>query len=179
MNDGLRVLFGTFAEAESMDFSEPLDDTKCAANYGYYSDSDLEDEDFANPKAPEPARGHPFDPFCFTSADNEPTPTCGEHKERLEKGKVIKIQDMALITQVFSNPLYGPSDDVVDSRRFYSTSTPVQSSLRPTDRRRIASQGGLRSLQCWRTQFLDHPQNQSTDSQIRFLPLLLSGRKLE
>jgi len=97
IGDGLRVLFGTFAEAESKDFSERLDDTECAENYGYYPDSDLEeDEDSANSK--EPARGHPFDPFCFTPTDNKLTPPNGEYKENLEKGKVIKIQDMAFIT---------------------------------------------------------------------------------
>ena len=91
------MLFGVFAEAESKDFSEPLDDTKCAAEYGYYSDSDLEDEDSAT-EAPKPARGHPFDTFCFLPTDSESTPARGEYKEHLEKGKVIKIQDMAFIT---------------------------------------------------------------------------------
>ena len=104
-NNGLQVLFGTFAEAESKDFSEPLDDDECAEDYGYYSDSDLEeDEDSASSKetpkqrGPICARGHPFDPFCFPLADRKPAPICGEHKERLEKGKVIKIQDIAFIT---------------------------------------------------------------------------------
>lgn len=83
------MLFGSFAEAELKDFSECLDDTQCAENYGYSSDSDLEDEDSANSKAPKPA-GQP--------TDNNPAPTCGEHKERLEKGKVIKIRDMAFVT---------------------------------------------------------------------------------
>ena len=93
------MLFGTFAEAESKNFSEHLDDTECAENYGYYSDSDLEeDEDSVSPKASKPARGHPFDPFCFIPTDSKPTPACGEHKERLEKGKVIKVRDMAFIT---------------------------------------------------------------------------------
>ena len=98
-NDTLRVLFGTFAESESKDFSEPLDDTECAENYGYHSDSDLEeDEDSVGSKAlPKHARGHPFDPFCFIPTE-KPTPPRGEHKEHLDKGKVIKIQDMAFIT---------------------------------------------------------------------------------
>lgn len=97
----LGVLFGTFAEAESKDFSERLDDNECAENYGYYSDSDLEeDEDSVHSKKTlkqkEPTRGHPFDPFCFPSTDDKPT--YGKHEEHLEKGKVIKIQDMAFLT---------------------------------------------------------------------------------
>ena len=97
----LGVLFGTFAEAESKDFSERLDDNECAENYGYYSDSDLEeDEDSVRSKKTlkqkEPTRGHPFDPFCFPSTDDKPI--YGKHEERLEKGKVIKIQDMAFLT---------------------------------------------------------------------------------
>ena len=98
-NNALRVLFGTFAEAESRDFSEPLDSGEYAENYGYYSDSDLEKGDLEDtPKETRPTRGHPFDPFCFTLTDGKSTPAHGEYEERLGKGKVIKIQDMALIT---------------------------------------------------------------------------------
>ena len=144
-NDALRVLFGTFAEAESKDFSERLDDTECAENYGYHSDSDLEgDEDSTSQKALKPARGHPFDPFCFIPTDNEPVSARGEYKERVEKGKVIKIQDVAFITYVFSGPPLGPSDDSTDSRRFYSTSTLVRSSSHPTDQSIIVSRGAPR-----------------------------------
>jgi len=96
------VLFGTFAESESKDFSEPLHDADYAENYGYYPDSDLEeDEDFANSKVTRQTgstRGHFFDPFCFLPCDDNPVPACGEYKESLETGKVIKIQDMAFIT---------------------------------------------------------------------------------
>ena len=93
------MLFGAFAEAESKDFSETLDDAECAENYGYYSDSDLEDdEESTSSKAPRHARGHPFDPFCFIPTNSEPTSACGEYKENHEKGKVIRIQDMAFIT---------------------------------------------------------------------------------
>jgi len=101
----LRVLCGTFAEAESKDFSEPIDDTVSGGNYNYYSDSDLEeDEEVVNsgerPKETAPLRGHPFDPLCFSTGDTEPIRTYGEHEERPEKGKVIKIQDVAFITCV-------------------------------------------------------------------------------
>ena len=82
---------------------EPLDDDECAEDYGYRSDSDLEeDEDSASsketPKKMEPVRGHLFDPFCFSFVDKKAGPIYGEHKECLEEGKVIKIQDIAFIT---------------------------------------------------------------------------------
>ena len=74
-------------------------------DYNYCSDSDLEeDEQVAGPeeqpKGTAPLRGHPFDPLCFSIGDDKPTRTCGEHEEGLEKGKVIKIQDVAFITYV-------------------------------------------------------------------------------
>lgn len=101
-NNALQVLFGAFAEAESKDFSESLDDDQCADDYGYYSDSDLEeDEDSVNLKEALKrtghVRGHLFDPLCFPPAENEPPPTYGEYTENLE-GKVIKIQDVAFVT---------------------------------------------------------------------------------
>ena len=109
MSNALQVLFGTFAEAESKDFSEPIDDGAPAEDYDYYSDSDLEeDEDITNseerPKTMDPLRGHPFGLFCFPFDDRKSTRTCGEHDERPEnlKGKVVRIQDVAFITYVLS-----------------------------------------------------------------------------
>ena len=97
------MLFGQFGEAESKDFSEPLNDSESAGDYGYYSDSDLEeDEDSASskeaPSQKRPAGGHLSDPFSLPPVEHEPASTYGEYKERLEKGKVIEIRDMAFIT---------------------------------------------------------------------------------
>lgn len=93
------MLFGQFGEAESKDFTESLDDNESANDYGYYSDSDLEeDEDSASSKEALSQRRHPSNPFSLPPVENELVSTCGEHKERLEKGKVIKIHDMAFIT---------------------------------------------------------------------------------
>ncbi|KAF9645620.1 hypothetical protein BDM02DRAFT_3262815 [Thelephora ganbajun] len=112
-NDALRVLFGTFAEAESKNFSEAIDDTESVEDYGYYSDSDLEEDDdhivnlAIQPKETIPLRGHPFDPFCFSLGDDKSTHTHGERKEHPEEGKVIKIQDVAFVTfQAFLFYLY-------------------------------------------------------------------------
>jgi hypothetical protein len=102
--NALRVLFGQFGEAESKDFSETLYDNESTEDYGYYSDSDLEeDEDFASSKSEalnhkRPRGGHLSDPFSLPPVEHEPASTYGEFKERLEKGKVIKIRDMAFIT---------------------------------------------------------------------------------
>ena len=42
----LEVLFGNFAEAQSKDFNkEAIDEGESAEDYGYSSDSDLEDDD--------------------------------------------------------------------------------------------------------------------------------------
>jgi len=101
----LEVLSGTFAEAELKDLSLPIDEDECAENYGYCSDSDLEDDDDAAkegeaPKKKDTLRGHPFDPFCFTVSKE--IPTYGQHKVSTKKGTVIKVQDIAFITCVFS-----------------------------------------------------------------------------
>ena len=100
----LEVLSGTFAEAESKDFSLPIDESECAENYGYYSDSDLEDDDDdvkegETLKKTATPRGHPFDPLCFTVSKE--MPTYGQHKESVKEGTVIKVQDIAFITCVF------------------------------------------------------------------------------
>ena len=107
VNDALRVLFGTFAEADLKDFSEVTDDSESAEDYGYYSDSDLEEDDDhvvssgEQPKKTAPLGGYPLDPFCSSLGDEKSTHTYGERKEPPEKGKVIKIQDVAFITYAF------------------------------------------------------------------------------
>ena len=178
VNNTLQVLFGAFAEAESKDFSEPVDESECAGCYGYYSDSDLEeDEDHPDSKdivnQTGPVRGHPFDPFCFSLTQDEPAPTDIGYNDHLEKGKVIKIQDMAFITQVLPRLHCNTPNDPTGSKHFYYISTLARSSSRRTDRRTIASQGVPRSFWYRRTQSLDRPRSQFIDSQTRFPPLLL------
>ncbi|KAF9778364.1 hypothetical protein BJ322DRAFT_495081 [Thelephora terrestris] len=107
------LLFGKFGEAESKSFSEPLEDTESADDYGYCSDSDLEEDEDGSTSSKVAqgqttlARGNGSDPFNFPPIENKPPPTCGEYQEHPEKGKVIKIQDMAFITfQAFVLYLY-------------------------------------------------------------------------
>lgn len=98
------MLFGQFGEAEPKDFPEPLDDDESADDYGYCSDSDLEEDDDSassnkSSKQNSLAAGSNLpDPFYFPPIENEPAPTCGEYEGRLKKGKIIKVQDMAFVT---------------------------------------------------------------------------------
>jgi len=80
------VLFGNFAEAQSKDFNqETIDEEESAEDYGYLSDSDLEDDD--DMRVP---------PVAFPSQERKIP--CEEYEERIEKGKIVKIPDMALVT---------------------------------------------------------------------------------
>ena len=95
-----KVLFGNFAESQSKDFSkEEIDDEESAENYGYLSDSDLEDDEderlapFKNTSKP---KVHSFDPFTIPGEDSRIL--CEEHEERVEKGKIVKIPDVAFVT---------------------------------------------------------------------------------
>ena len=80
------VLFGSFAEAQSKDFNEEtIDEEEIAQDYGYSSDSDLEDDDDGRVA---PAAAPPEEKKTLRE----------EHEECIEKGKIVKIPDMALVT---------------------------------------------------------------------------------
>ena len=83
------VLFGSFSEAQSRDFGEEtIDEDEIAEDYGYSSDSDLEDnvDRGAAPVAP------------VAVPRQEKKILCEENEERIEKGKIVKIPDMAFVT---------------------------------------------------------------------------------
>ena len=83
------MLFGTFAEARSRDFSED-DGNEFAEDYGYSSDSDLEeDRDFETPGS---VKGQD------TTSPRQQEAPCYEYEENTQSGKVIKVQDIAFIT---------------------------------------------------------------------------------
>ena len=76
-----------------------LDDEEFAEDYGYISDSDLEDdgdEKVTSSKHTTNPKGHPFDPFGALGEDR--TTLCEEHEEDAETAKVVKIPDMAFVT---------------------------------------------------------------------------------
>ena len=80
------MLLGDFAEAQSKDFNkETIDEEGSAEDYGYLSDSDLEDDD---DKGVPPAVVPP----------HERKVLCEEHEGRIQKGKIVKIPDMAFVT---------------------------------------------------------------------------------
>ncbi|KAF9785363.1 hypothetical protein BJ322DRAFT_827251 [Thelephora terrestris] len=95
------LLSGGFAESKSKDFSEPVDEDEQAEDYGYYSDSDLEDDiDDAGEALEEttPLRGGSYYHFCLPTNSQKPVQTDGEWEGPSGKGAVIKICDIAFIT---------------------------------------------------------------------------------
>ncbi|KAF9785422.1 hypothetical protein BJ322DRAFT_829530 [Thelephora terrestris] len=97
---------GDFAESQSKDFKSPIDEEEYREDYEYFSDSDLEDDEdektsFKHASKPEV---HSFDPFATADEDK---PGCENYEERLEKGKVVKVSDIAFVTfQAFLMYLY-------------------------------------------------------------------------
>ena len=94
-----KVLFGNFAESQSRDFKEEIDEEDFAEDYGYLSDSDLEDDEdekIASCKQKTRSKAHPFDPFVIPGEDRKILSE--ENEEHVEKGKVVKIPDMAFVT---------------------------------------------------------------------------------
>jgi len=94
------VLFGNFAESQSKDFNEEtVDEEGSAEDYGYLSDSDLEDDEdekVAPFRQKTKLEAHPFDPFAVPGEDKNIV--CEEHEEHAGKGKVVKVPDMAFVT---------------------------------------------------------------------------------
>ena len=83
------VLSGTFVEAQVRDFSE-TDGDELAEDYGYSSDSDLEEEfDFEGPA--------PVVTPTPVGLRVEEVP-CGQYEESALAGKVIEVKDVAFIT---------------------------------------------------------------------------------
>ena len=63
------------------------------------SDSDLEDDEdekIASLKKKTRSKAHPFDPFAIPVEDRRILSE--ENKEHVERGKVVKISDMAFVT---------------------------------------------------------------------------------
>jgi hypothetical protein len=80
------VFFGDFAESQSKDFNEGIDEEESTEDYGYLSDSDLEDDQVSKLKDP---------PLDDSGKD---TILCERHEECVEKWKVVKIPDVAFVT---------------------------------------------------------------------------------
>ena len=92
------VLFGNFSESQSKDFEEVVDEEESAEDYGYLSDSDLEedeDEKVSSSKPLPKPNAHPSDPPVGPSQGKV---VWEEYKERIGEGKVVKIPDTAFVT---------------------------------------------------------------------------------
>lgn len=89
-----------FTDSQSKDFSEEgIDEEGSAEDYGYLSDSDLEDDEDERVVSSKRARKqkiHAFDPFEGLTEDRRVP--WEEHEERVEERKVIRITDVAFIT---------------------------------------------------------------------------------
>ena len=95
LNHRFKVLFGNFAESQSKDFKEAIDEGESAEDYGYVSDSDLEDDE-DDKVAPPKLKARSSDPFAVPGENKKLI--CEEHEERVDKGKVVKIPDIAFVT---------------------------------------------------------------------------------
>lgn len=158
------VLSGAFSESEMKDFSEAVDDGEFAEDYGYSSDSDLEEDwDFRSPAPPED-----------WSKTRQREALYGQYKEHIRMGMVIRVQDVAFITYVH------PLSNFLHSQRVKAfllscfIYTPIRSLSRRLDPKKIASQGVLRLLGNKREKYLDRRQNQSTGWRTRFQTLVMS-----
>ena len=85
------MLFGNFAESRSKNFNEAIYEDESTDDYGYLSDSDLEDGE--DDKAS-------FNPTSESTVhlSGEDKILCEGHEECIEKGKVVQIPDMAFVT---------------------------------------------------------------------------------
>ena len=86
------MLFGNFAESQLKDFDKAIDKDDCTEDYGYLSDSDLEDDEddkvsSLNPRSK--SKVHLY---------GENKVVCEYHEECIEMGKVIKIPDIVFVT---------------------------------------------------------------------------------
>ena len=87
------------ARSKDSSSKDVIDHEEYAEDYGYSSDSDLEDDE--DEKARPAKQGgkskvHLFD-LCGISGEERMIP-CEGHEEHIEEGNVVKIPDMAFVT---------------------------------------------------------------------------------
>ena len=79
------MLFGNFAESQPKDFEEAVNEQEYTESYGYLSDSDLEDDEDMKDA-----------PVVVATQDQKIC--CENRDEHVEKGKVVKLPDIAFVT---------------------------------------------------------------------------------
>ena len=94
------MLLGNIAESQSKDFSKgEVEDEESAEDYGYLSDSDLEDDEDKKVASFE-SRSKPL------AISGEDSKLSEEQEEHVEKGKIVRVPDVAFVTWVQTS---GPS----------------------------------------------------------------------
>ena len=97
------MLYGNFVEAQSRSLIEAIDQQEFAEDYGYSSDSDIEDQEdqwsiqecgVASHSTNSGVRGLPGSP-ATSSKDKM---VYEDHDECVRQGKVVKIPDVAYVT---------------------------------------------------------------------------------
>ena len=93
----LRMLHWALAESKLKGLGDGIDEEEFADDYGYLSDSDLEDDEDEEDayKYTNRSNIYPYDPFLSPGADKV---VHERHDELARKGRVIKIPDMAFVT---------------------------------------------------------------------------------
>ena len=86
------MLFGNFAESQSKDFDEAIGEDESTDDYGYFSDSDLENDEDDKASSLNPTSESKVHP----SEENKIF--CEGHEEYVKMGKVVKIPDIAFVT---------------------------------------------------------------------------------
>ena len=97
------MLFGDFAEARPRNFSGEIDEEDFAEDYGYSSDSDLEDEEdqlraLQHTPAEDATQSEVQDPSDSPAISSRYQTLCEDHEEHVEQGKVVRIPDVAFVT---------------------------------------------------------------------------------
>ena len=95
----VKVLSGNFKESQLTDPGEAIDEEESAENYGYMSDSDLEEEDDElKVSAPNQTAKSDVPKLDSSETAGEDKTDGGDSEECAEKLRVIKIQDTAFVT---------------------------------------------------------------------------------
>ena len=97
------MLFGDFVEARPRNFGEVIDEEGFAEDYGYSSDSDLEDEEdqlraLQHTPAEDATQSEVKDLYDSPSISSRDKVVCEDYGKRVEQGKVVKIPDVAFVT---------------------------------------------------------------------------------
>jgi hypothetical protein len=93
------VLFGDFVESQSKEFGETIDKDGSTEDYEYLSDSDLEDDEDEKTLSGI-LSGIESMPHSLVAPASvgEDKAVPEDYRERIEKGKVVKIPDIAFLT---------------------------------------------------------------------------------